>query len=57
MELCGGEMEDISSFELLKRDDVQFQVTDDGDSDYDDDDIIDELGELESFEDEDDEYY
>ena len=50
-------MEDISSFELLKRDDVQFQVTDDGDSDYDDDDIIDELGELESFEDEDDEYY
>jgi hypothetical protein len=56
MELCGGDMEDISSLELMKRDDLQFQVLDE--TDYDDDDEIpDELGELENFDDEDDEFY
>jgi hypothetical protein len=60
MELCGGDMEDISSLELMKRDDLQFQVVDDTDYDDDDDDeieIVDELGELENFDDEDEEFY
>ena len=60
LEICGGEMKDLSSLELMKRDDIHFQIIDD-DYDEDDDDvedIIDELGELESFDDdEDDEYY
>jgi hypothetical protein len=34
-ELCGGDLEDLSSLELLKRDDIQFQVVDE--TDYDDD--------------------
>jgi hypothetical protein len=63
-ELCGGDLEDLSSLELLKRDDLQFQVVDETDYDDDDDDddddgiieIIDELGELE-IDDDDDENY
>ena len=48
-------MEDLSSLELLKRDDLQFQVVDETDYDEEGDDIeiIDELGEL--FVDDDDE--
>ena len=48
-------MEDLSSLELLKRDDLQFQVVDETDYDGEGDDIeiIDELGEL--FVDDDDE--
>lgn len=47
-ELCGGDLADLSSLELLKRDDLQFQVVDDTDFDEDDDDdimIVDDLGE------------
>ena len=51
-------MKDLSTLELMKRDDLQFQVVDESDYDDDDDDvgieIIDEIGELDSFEDEDD---
>jgi hypothetical protein len=53
MELCGGDMEDISSLELMKRVDLQFQVLDETEFD-DDGEIPDELGELENFDDEDD---
>jgi hypothetical protein len=53
MELCGGDMEDLSTLESLKREDLQFQVVDETDYDEDDD-IPDELGELENFDDEDD---
>jgi succinylglutamate desuccinylase len=35
--LCGGDLEDLSSLELLKRDDMQFQVVDETDYDEDDD--------------------
>jgi hypothetical protein len=70
MELCGGMMADVSSLELMKRDDLQFQfvdsddfddATDDDDDDDEDDDAeagsIDEQGELTDYDDEDDEYY
>lgn len=53
-ELCGGYLEDLSSLELLKREDLQFQVVDEtdyDDDDEDDDDVI----EIE-IDDEDDEY-
>ena len=47
-ELCGGDMEDLSSLELLKRDDLQFQVVDETDYDEEGDEIeiVDELSEL-----------
>jgi hypothetical protein len=54
MELCGGELEDLSSLEMTKSDDLQFQVVDETEFD---DEIPDELGELENFDEEDDEYY
>jgi Uncharacterized ACR, COG1678 len=72
MELCGGEMADLSNLELSKHDDLRFQVVDDDDiyAEYDDDsdddsddeeddddDILDEFSELDSFDDEEDEYY
>lgn len=59
LELCGGDMENLSSLELLKRDDLQFQVVDETNYDSDDDDIElpDELGELFDFDDEDDDQY
>ena len=49
-------MEDLSSLELLKRDDLQFQVVDETDYDEDGDgiEIVDELGEL--FVEDDDDY-
>ena len=46
MELCGGMMEDLSTLELMKRDDVQFQVVDE--TDYEDE-IPDELGDDETY--------
>jgi hypothetical protein len=52
MELCGGDLGDLSSLELSKSDDMQFQVVDE--TEYD---IPDELGELDNFDDEDDDYY
>jgi hypothetical protein len=49
-------MGDLSTLELLKRDDLQIQLVDE--TDYDDDEEIpDELGELENFDDEDDDNY
>ena len=51
-------MGDISSVELLKRDELQFQVVEDiEDILEDDDEIPDELGELENFDEDDEEYY
>ena len=53
LELCGGELGEISSLEMLKRDDMLFEIVDE-----DDDEIPDELGELEIDEDDDtDDYY
>jgi hypothetical protein len=46
LELCGGELKEISSLEMLKRDDMLFQIVDE-----------DELDELETYEDEDDDEY
>ena len=54
MELCGGELADLSQLELLKRDDLKFQVLDD--EDYSDD-ISNELSELDNFDDDDEDYY
>lgn len=56
-ELCGGDLEDLSSLELLKRDDLQFQVVDEAELDDDDIEILDELGEFEIDDDDDDDYY
>ncbi|KAG7348302.1 ACR COG1678 domain containing protein [Nitzschia inconspicua] len=53
-ELCGGYLEDLSSLELLKREDLQFQVVDETDYDEDDEDD-DDVIEIE-IDDEDDEY-
>jgi hypothetical protein len=53
MELCGGDLGDLSYLELSKDDDLSFQVVDE--TEYDD--IPDELGELDNFDDEDDDYY
>ena len=72
LELCGGELTEISNLELLKRDDIRFQVVDDdNDDDGDllkgkdnaaffptiDDEIRDELDELHNLDDEDEEDY
>lgn len=64
LELCGGEMHEISQLESEKRDDLRIQIIDDDEEDDDDDDdddddeddILDrdELGELSRFDDEDD---
>jgi Uncharacterized ACR, COG1678 len=65
-ELAGGELAEISRLELSKRQDIQFQIVDDEDDDSDDEDtmlldaddeIIDELSELERFDDEDEDEY
>lgn len=58
MELCGGELQEISELELQKRDDLKFQIIDEDE----DDDIPDELDELmidddDDYDDEDDSYY
>jgi hypothetical protein len=55
MELCGGELADLSSLELLKRDDLQFQVVDESEYDEDDDDEAIEI-EIEIDDDDDDNY-
>jgi hypothetical protein len=56
--LCGGDLEDLSSLELLKREDLQFQVVDETDYDDDDDDDDDDDIEIEiEIEDDDDEYF
>lgn len=60
LELCGGSMTDLSTLELMKRGDVQIEVVDESEYDEDDDEegeIIDELGELDNFDDEDDDIY
>ena len=50
LELCGGELKEISSLEMLKRDDLMFEIVDEDEEDeYDELDIIDD--------DDDDEYY
>lgn len=54
MELCGGDFQDLSLLESSKSGDIQFQVVDE--TDYDDE-IPDELGELENFDDDDDDSY
>eukprot|EP00529_Nitzschia_sp_RCC80_P013104 CAMPEP_0113457426 /NCGR_PEP_ID=MMETSP0014_2-20120614/9404_1 /TAXON_ID=2857 /ORGANISM="Nitzschia sp." /LENGTH=594 /DNA_ID=CAMNT_0000348925 /DNA_START=203 /DNA_END=1987 /DNA_ORIENTATION=- /assembly_acc=CAM_ASM_000159 len=58
MELCGGELADLSSLELLKRNDIQFEVVgeyDDDDDEDDDDDAIEiEIGFDDDDEDDDD---
>lgn len=41
MELCGGELEDISTLELMNTDDMKFQIFDE--TDYDEE-VYDELG-------------
>lgn len=46
LEFCGGDLAEISALEQLKRDDMQFEIVDD-------DDLPDELGELERFDDDD----
>lgn len=56
--MCGGDLEDLSSLELLKREDLQFQVVDETDYDDDDDDDDDDDIEIEiEIEDDDDEYF
>lgn len=60
LDLCGGSMTDLSTLELMKRGDVQIEVVDESEYDEDDDEegeIIDELGELDNFDDEDDDIY
>lgn len=58
LELCNGEMKELSQLELTKRDDLRFQfVEDDDDDDYDGNEIADELDELETFDDDDDDEY
>ncbi|CAB9506567.1 Uncharacterized ACR, COG1678 [Seminavis robusta] len=48
LELCGGDMEEVSKLEMLKRDDILFQVIDE-----DDEDLLDEL----ALDDDEDDYY
>jgi hypothetical protein len=66
LELCGGELSDISEFEQLKPDDMQFQIIDADDDDDDDDDdeydiILEDGDDDDSYDDDDDddeeEYY
>ena len=46
LELCGGELKDVSEFEQLKRDDIpfQFDIEDDDDNEDDDDDDFEIIG-------------
>ena len=48
LELCRGNMEEVSALEMLKRDDILFHVIDE-----DDEDMLDEL----RLDDDDDDYY
>ena len=59
LELCGGEMHQISRLELDKRDDLQIQIVDDDDDDEEDDnddEVDDELDELSRLNDYDEDY-
>lgn len=59
LELCGGSMVDLSTLELMKRDDLQFEVVDETEYDEDDEEegvIIDEF-DLENFDDDDEDTY
>jgi len=56
LELCGGELGEISKLEMAKRDDLKFQIIDEDDED-DEDDLPDELDELDRLDDEDEDYY
>lgn len=49
-------MNDFSTLEMMKRDDLQFQVLDETDYDDDDEIIVDEV-DIESFDDDDDEIF
>ncbi len=49
-------MREISALELLKRDDLQFEIIEEEDEDRDDYEIPDELGELEKFDDDDEDF-
>jgi hypothetical protein len=53
LELCGGELKEISSLEMLKRDDLQFEIVDEDEEDA----AFDELDMLDLDDDDDDEYY
>jgi Uncharacterized ACR, COG1678 len=55
LELCGGELSDISEFEQLKPDDMQFQIIDTDDDDDDDDEY--DIVILEDGDDDDDDSY
>lgn len=55
VEMCGGSMIDLSKLELMKRDDLQFEVVDESDYDEDDDEALALFEELSSeFDDDDD---
>jgi hypothetical protein len=60
LELCGGSMLDLSTLEMMKRDDLQFEVVDE--TEYDEDEegeegiIIDEF-DLENFDDDEEDTY
>jgi hypothetical protein len=59
LELCGGSMVDLSTLEMMKRDDLQFEVVDETEYDEDDEEegvIIDEF-DLENFDDDDEDTY
>lgn len=51
--MCGGELKEISSLEMLKRDDLQFEIVDEDEEDA----AFDELDMLDLDDDDDDEYY
>ena len=55
LELCGGELKEISSLEMLKRDDLQFEIVDEDEEDACI--TLDELDMLDLDDDDDDEYY
>lgn len=64
LETCGGELSDISQLELLKRDDLRFQIVDEDDDDDDEEydivvDLSDDVDDLYSSDEDDDEdeYY
>ena len=52
LELCGGELKEVSTLEMLKRDDLQFEIVDEDD----DEEEYDEL-DIETYDDDDDEEY
>jgi hypothetical protein len=62
LEICDGEMKELSLLELSKRDDIRFQIVNEDDEEEgfyedDDEDIPDELSELFEGDDDDEEYF